>query len=135
MIWNKQNYRKKLTTKWRTSRANDQEQWMFHERPDLRIISDEQWDRVKKLRAEAREDYDTSSSSRLNATHRPEYLLSRMLECAECGGHYAISGKDAIAVPTARSVYRSTSLAANAVATAKPSHTKNSKSASSIAFR
>lgn len=28
------------------------------------------------------------------ATHRPEYLLSHLLECAECGGPYAISGKD-----------------------------------------
>ncbi|UHS64308.1 recombinase family protein [Agrobacterium vaccinii] len=94
MIWNKQNYRKNPTTERRTSRANDREQWVYHERPDLRIISDELWDRVKKLQAKAREDYDTSSSNRLNATHRPEYLLSRMLECAECGGPYAISGKD-----------------------------------------
>ncbi|WP_234936059.1 recombinase family protein [Agrobacterium rubi] len=94
MIWNKQNYRKNPTTERRTSRANDQDQWVYNERPDLRIISDELWDRVKKLQAEAREDYDTSSSNRLNATHRPEYLLSRMLECAECGGPYAISGKD-----------------------------------------
>ncbi|MDW9709549.1 recombinase family protein [Sinorhizobium meliloti] len=94
VIWNKQNYRKNPATERRTSRANNQEQWVFHERPDLRIVSDELWDRVKKLQAEAREDYDASPNNRLNATHRPEYLLSRMLECAECGGPYAISGKD-----------------------------------------
>jgi flagellar biosynthesis chaperone FliJ len=33
-------------------------------------------------------------SGRSNATHRPEYLLSGRLECGECGGPFAISGKD-----------------------------------------
>ncbi|CVI54347.1 MULTISPECIES: zinc ribbon domain-containing protein [Agrobacterium] len=37
---------------------------------------------------------DFGQSNRLNATHRPGYLLSRLLECAECGGPYAISDKD-----------------------------------------
>ncbi|MCV9961966.1 zinc ribbon domain-containing protein [Pararhizobium sp. BT-229] len=38
--------------------------------------------------------FDFGQSNRLNATQRSEYLLSRMLECAECGGPYAISGKN-----------------------------------------
>lgn len=42
-------YRKNPATERRTSRANDQEQWVFHERPDLRIISDELWAKVKQL--------------------------------------------------------------------------------------
>ncbi|MEY9780064.1 hypothetical protein ABIA23_001466 [Sinorhizobium fredii] len=44
--------------------------------------------------AEVGELYARPSNNRLNATQRPEYLLSRMLECEECGGPYAISGKD-----------------------------------------
>jgi len=67
---------------------------MFVDRPDLRIISDELWERAKQRQAESREEFDRHSTNRLNATHRPEYLLSRILQCAECGGPYAISGKD-----------------------------------------
>ena len=38
--------------------------------------------------------FSFGQSNRLNATHRPEYLLSGMLKCAERGGPYAICGKD-----------------------------------------
>jgi len=94
VIWNRENYRKNPTSERRTSRANDEEQRIFHDRPDLRIISDELWDRMKKRQAEAREGYDSSSTNRLNGTDRPEHLLCRRLKCFECGGPYAISGKN-----------------------------------------
>ncbi|MGC4411185.1 MULTISPECIES: recombinase family protein [Rhizobium] len=94
VVWNKQKFRKDPTTERRTSRANDRDEWEFGDKPELRIISDELWERAKQRQAESREEYDRHSTNRLNATHRPEYLLSRMLQCAECGGPYAISGKD-----------------------------------------
>ncbi|WP_377295444.1 recombinase family protein [Rhizobium sp. SG2393] len=93
-VWNRQNDRKEPTRERRISRANDQEHWVPHDRPELRIASDNLWERVKKKQTQAREDDDAANTNRLNATHRWEYRLSRMLECVECGGPYAISGKD-----------------------------------------
>nr|CAD6438028.1 Site-specific recombinase and resolvase superfamily protein [Rhizobium sp. Q54] len=44
--------------------------------------------------AEVAKQYNSGSTNRVNATHRPQYLLSRLLECAERGGPFAISRKD-----------------------------------------
>ena len=67
---------------------------LVSEVPGMRIVSDELWQRVKDRQKVVGDLFDFGQSNRLNGTHRPEYLLSRLLECAECGGPYAISGKD-----------------------------------------
>ena len=73
---------------------NDADQWVWADVPTMRIVSDDLWERVRARDAEIGVLYQNARTNRLNATHRPEYLLSGMLECAECGGPYAISGKD-----------------------------------------
>lgn len=103
------------------------------DKPELRIVSDELWERAKQRQAESREEFDRHSTNRLNATHRPEYLLSRMLQCAECGGPYAISGKDRYSGTNARSACRLMSLTVNAAPTVRRSPAMNWKSASSTA--
>jgi Recombinase len=94
MVWNKRNYRKNPDTERRTARVNDTDAWVLSEVPEMRIVPDELWKRVKNRQKEIGELFDFGQNNRLNATQRPEYLLSRMLECAECGGPFAISGKD-----------------------------------------
>ena len=94
MIWNKQNYRKNPESERRTARANDSDQWVTKDVPEMRIVSDQLWAKVKKRQAEVGDQFTRSSSNPLNGTHRKLYLLSGLLECAECGGPYAISGKD-----------------------------------------
>ncbi|CAN7388783.1 recombinase family protein [Pararhizobium sp. LjRoot255] len=94
MVWNKRNYRKNPDTERRTARVNDANEWVLSDVPSMRIVPDELWQRVKSRQKEIGDLFDFGQSNRLNATQRPEYLLSRMLECAECGGPYAISGKD-----------------------------------------
>ncbi|WP_246723552.1 recombinase family protein [Rhizobium sp. ARZ01] len=94
MIWNKRNYRKNPATERRTARVNDASAWVLTDVPSMRIVPDKLWQRVKERQKEIGELFDFGQSNRLNATHRPEYLLSHLLECAECGGPYAISGKD-----------------------------------------
>ncbi|RSC38670.1 recombinase family protein [Agrobacterium sp. FDAARGOS_525] len=94
IVWNKRQYRKNPDTERRTARMNDADQWVWTEVPTMRIVSDELWERVRARDAVIRDLYQNATTNRLNATHRPEYLLSRMLECEECGGPYAISGKD-----------------------------------------
>ena len=94
IVWNRRQYRKNPETERRTARTNDAAEWVLKEVPEMRIVSDELWSRVKERQKEVGHLFDFGQSNRLNATHRPEYLLSGMLECAECGGPYAISGKD-----------------------------------------
>ena len=94
MVWNRRQYRKNPETEKRTARANDASEWVLSDVPEMRIVSDELWGRVKDRQKEIGELFDFGQSNRLNATHRPEYLLSHLLECEECGGPYAISGKD-----------------------------------------
>ncbi|WP_454284811.1 recombinase family protein [Rhizobium leguminosarum] len=94
IVWNRRQYRKNPETERRTARANDAAEWVLKEVPEMRIVSDDLWQRVKDRQKEVGDLFDFAQSNRLNATHRPEYLLSGMLECAECGGPYAISGKD-----------------------------------------
>ncbi|NEJ31717.1 recombinase family protein [Rhizobium leguminosarum] len=94
IVWNKRQYRKNPNTERRTARMNDANEWVSANVPEMRIVPDELWGRVRARDAEIGVLYKGGTTNRLNATQRPEYLLSRMLECAECGGPYAISGKD-----------------------------------------
>ncbi|MDX0203826.1 recombinase family protein [Sinorhizobium meliloti] len=94
IVWNKRRYRKNPDTERRIARTNDASDWVLADAPSMRIVSDELWQRVKDRQKEIGDLFDFGQSNRLNGTHRPEYLLSGMLECAECGGPYAISGKD-----------------------------------------
>ncbi|MGO4659251.1 recombinase family protein [Ensifer sp. 2YAB10] len=94
MIWNKQNYRKNPETERRTARLNDKSEWVVTEVPSMRIVSDELWARVKERQLTTLENFSRTTTNRLNRTHRPSYLLSGMLECAECGGSYAIMAKE-----------------------------------------
>ena len=47
MVWNRRQYRKNPQTEKRTARANDASEWVLAEVPQMRIISDELWSRVK----------------------------------------------------------------------------------------
>ncbi|WP_312406277.1 recombinase family protein [Rhizobium sp.] len=94
IIWNKQNYRKNPETERRTARLNDKSDWVVTKVPAMRIVSDELWARVKERQLTTLENFSRTTTNRLNRTHRPSYLLSGMLECAECGGSYAIMAKE-----------------------------------------
>jgi DNA invertase Pin-like site-specific DNA recombinase len=94
IVWNKQNYRKNPESERRTARLNDKSAWVVTEVPSMRIVSDELWARVKERQLTTLENFSRTTTNRLNKAHRPGYLLSGMLECAECGGSYAIMAKD-----------------------------------------
>ncbi|WP_195909464.1 recombinase family protein [Rhizobium tubonense] len=92
IVWNRRQYRKNPDTERRTARQNNATEWVSSEVPAMRIVSDELWARVRTGDTEIGVLYGDATTNRLNATQRPEH--SRMLECAECGGPYAIFGKD-----------------------------------------
>lgn len=99
-IWNRCSYVKNPATGRRVARMNPPDQWTTSEVPDLRIVSDELWYRVKRGQERttfqmARDD----TGNPLNRAHRRKFLLSGLLVCGCCGAGYAIIGKAAMAVP------------------------------------
>ncbi len=84
LVWNRQKFIKDPNTGKRVSRYNPPEAWITQDVPELRIIEDGLWQAVK-MRQKALD----KKPSRLNAKKRPQYLLSGLLTCGNCGGGYS----------------------------------------------
>jgi site-specific DNA recombinase len=73
----------------RVTRPRGKEEWLRKEVPELRIVSEELWQRVKARQA-------NSANRRLRGQRggatRHAYLFSGLLRCAECGSHYTARG-------------------------------------------
>src|SRR3546814_9346172 len=75
-------------------RRNPESEWLRNEVPDLRIVSDDLWQAVKRQQGALAEHYtsvkEAAQSRSAQGLRRPAYLLSGLLECGTCGGTYAI---------------------------------------------
>ncbi|WP_377810129.1 recombinase family protein [Azospirillum sp. A29] len=96
LIYNRLRMDKDPDTGKRVSRLNKLEDWKITEVPGLRIVTDEQWDRVQAVKA--------GFSNRRGAEHarRPKHLLSGLVRCGCCGGSYTVKSKDQLACSTYR---------------------------------
>ena len=101
LVWNRLRGMKDPETGKRVTRLNPPEEWIAVEVPALRIVDDALWQAAKDRQAEQAERYAAviagtraANVNRLNAAHRPRHLLSGLLECAVCGGPYAMRGQD-----------------------------------------
>ncbi|WP_138936369.1 recombinase family protein [Roseovarius arcticus] len=54
LVWNRLRYLKDPDTGKRISRLNDQSAWVVHDVPDLRIVDQDLWDRVKARQGDLR---------------------------------------------------------------------------------
>lgn len=88
LVWNRLRYVKDPDTGKRVSRLNDDAALIVRDVPELRIVDQDLWDRVK-----ARQGTLTASSDgRDGATagywdrRRPRYLFSGLVNCGACGG-------------------------------------------------
>ena len=100
LVWNRQRFLKNPDTGKRVARVNPPEEWIVAEVPELRIVDDELWQAAKARQGELSEKYATAiaavrnaHANRMNAAHRPRYLLSGLLQCGVCGGSYAMRGQ------------------------------------------
>ncbi|WP_421906027.1 recombinase family protein [Mameliella sp.] len=100
-VWNRQRHSKHPETGRRVSKPNPPEEWLTTEKPDLRIIDEALWDKVK-----ARQDLIDTTRTRAEAggktgagaaqsARRHKYLLSGLLTCGQCGGNLTVAGKGA----------------------------------------
>ena len=100
LVWNRQRFLKNPDTGKRVARVNPPEEWIVAEVPELRIVDDALWQAAKARQGELAEKYATAiaatrnaHANRMNAAHRPRYLLSGLLECGVCGGPYSMRGQ------------------------------------------
>ncbi len=96
-IWNRLRYIKNPETGKRVSRMNPEDQWVITEVPDLRIIDQDLWDRVKALQG-----VYNKASKPLHKRNRPTYLLSHLIKCGCCGGGFAMHNKTHLSCSTAK---------------------------------
>jgi site-specific DNA recombinase len=89
LIWNRLRYLRDPETGKRVSRLNPSSEWVVTEVPDLRIVDDALWSRVKARQEEVRSRTaraDNKHGNRLLEARRPKYLFSGMTRCGVCGG-------------------------------------------------
>jgi site-specific DNA recombinase len=101
LVWNRQRFIKDPNTGKRLSRPNPEAKWIKTEVPELRIVDDELWQRVKLRQAELATQFGSTikgvrkaRAERLNRLRRPAFLLSGLLTCGCCGGKYGIIVND-----------------------------------------
>jgi DNA invertase Pin-like site-specific DNA recombinase len=101
--WNRTAYVKNPRTGRKVARVNRQEAREIAEVPELRIIDDDLWQRVKSRQQQARiEMGKDEQGNALNRLHRRKFLLSELLVCGSCGGRYTVVGKDRYGCATRR---------------------------------
>ena len=86
-----------------SARPNAKDVWEVVQVPELRIIRDDLWDRVKRCQqslsfAIQRDD----AGNALNRAHRRKFLLSGLLKCGCCGGGFTIVAEDRYGCATHR---------------------------------
>jgi hypothetical protein len=90
LVWNRQHYIKDPTTRRRVARLNPEKSWIVQTVPNLRIVGDDLWHRVKQRQEESRDLVSRSGLAvRPEQARRPVYLLSGLLKCGACGGGFS----------------------------------------------
>jgi site-specific DNA recombinase len=99
LVWNRQRFIKDPNTGKRVSRPNPETKWIRTEVPELRIVDDELWQRVKLRQAELVKQFEATikgvraaRAKRLHRLRRPKNLVSASVRgmsgygTAACGG-------------------------------------------------
>ncbi len=97
LVWNRLRYIKNPDTGKRVSRLNDEKDWIRKDVPELRIIDQALWDKVKEKQGEIRKQH-----TEFWGKQRPKNLFSYLLKCDCCGGGYSKVSKDLYGCSTAR---------------------------------
>ena len=102
LVWNRQRFLKDPETGRRVSRLNPEEDWVVHEVPELRIIDDDLWAKVKDRQTAIRARYVKEDGNGLTAVRRTRYLFSGLIKCGECGGGYSMVYRDLFGCSTVK---------------------------------
>lgn len=94
-IWNRSKWQKDPDTGLRRCIQRPRSEWIVREVPELRLIEDAQWQRVKARQAQRqREVGDAVRRGLKRGTGRAaRYLFSSILKCKVCGSNYVLADK------------------------------------------
>jgi DNA invertase Pin-like site-specific DNA recombinase len=91
VVWNRSKFVKVPGTNRRVARQRPENEWRKYNAPELRIVSDELWQRVQDRLKWLRENYKGGrANGLLSRSATSKYLFSGILVCAECGGRLSI---------------------------------------------
>jgi site-specific DNA recombinase len=96
LVWNRLAYIKNPDTGKRVSRANDESTLIITDVPELRIVDQDLWQRVKERQRGLRK------LSSFHEKQRPRKLLSYLLKCGCCGGGFSKVSQHHYGCSTAR---------------------------------
>ena len=103
LVWNRQRFVKDPETGKRQARPNPEQDWIVEEVPELRIIDENLWQRVKaRQQSTRREIVEQGGIVRSERARRPRYLLSGLLRCGRCGGGFSKISQTHYGCSTAR---------------------------------
>ncbi len=105
LIWNRLRYIKNPATGKRQSRPNPPNAWIVKDVPELRIVPQDLWDKVKarqKLMAKETRPDTIKPKDQFWEHQRPRYLLSGLMKCGCCGANYTKYGANRFACAGAR---------------------------------
>ena len=90
VVWNKRKYKKRPGTNKRVSVPRPESQWVVIERPELRIVPQELWDRVQANLKATADRFPGMKPGLQNRSTSVPYLFSGTLKCGECGANLSI---------------------------------------------
>jgi len=90
VVWNRSKFLKAPGTNKLRSRPHLESERCLVERPGLRVIDEDLWNRVQKRLARVQELYGGARPGLLDRTASSPYLLSGLLKCGVCGAKLAI---------------------------------------------
>jgi site-specific DNA recombinase len=104
LVWNRLRYVKNPDTGKRISRANEEAALVVKDVPELRIIDQPLWDKVKTRQQAVKRDTRPDCAERRPFWERtrPRYLFSGLMRCGACGGAYAKISANLFGCATAR---------------------------------
>jgi site-specific DNA recombinase len=86
-IWGQQAVEREPATGRKIMRDRPRSEWKVVERPNLRIVSDELWERTQATRREIREAVAPKNLARgKSGKHHSHHLFTGFTKCAVCGG-------------------------------------------------
>ena len=92
LVWNRQRWLKDPGTGRRVARGNAEAAHVVELVPDLRIVSDVEWQAVKACQAvleRAAPSDDPQTPTPFWSRQRPRYLFSGQMRCGTCGGSFS----------------------------------------------
>jgi DNA invertase Pin-like site-specific DNA recombinase len=102
LVWNRLRYVKDPDTGKRVSRQNPVSALVIKDVPELRIIEQGLWDRVKERQGALADKLDKREEGAFWTLRRPRYLFSGLMKCGSCGGGFVKISKDHFGCATAR---------------------------------